>query len=128
MDKYHTEIDEYEKRFHKLQNQYDDLLEQNELERLDSKQSLTNLTEKYEFNLYSLHEENDKLKYNLNNLEHNYQKIKENDYEKLNNEYQQLRQDFNDLINENELLKDYNSQMYQRKLQPNGNRLNIIMK
>ncbi|CAF4984732.1 unnamed protein product, partial [Rotaria sp. Silwood1] len=35
-------------------------------------------------------------------------------------EYKQLRQDFNELINENELLKDYNSQMYQSKLQDNN--------
>jgi hypothetical protein len=120
VDKYSTEIDEYEKKFRKLQNQYDDLHEQNELERLDSKQSMTNLIEKYEFSLYNLHEENEKLKYNFNNLETNYRKIQDNDYEKLNNEYQQLRQDFNDLINENELLKDFNSQIYQRKLQQNG--------
>ncbi|CAF4415190.1 unnamed protein product, partial [Adineta steineri] len=38
-----------------------------------------------------------------------------------NNDYEQLRKDFNNLINENELLKDYNSQMYQRKLQTDDN-------
>ena len=41
----------YEKKLTKLQNQYDDLLEQNELERLDSKQSLNTLKEQYEFNI-----------------------------------------------------------------------------
>jgi len=72
-----------------------------------------------EFNLYNLHQENEKLKYNFNNLEDNYQKLLEKDYEQLDRDYQQLRQDFNEMINENELLKDYNSRMYQQKLQGN---------
>ncbi|CAF4504594.1 unnamed protein product, partial [Rotaria sp. Silwood2] len=60
------------------------------------------------------------LKFNLNTLQDNYEKLVEKNYEQLEMEYKQLRQDFNELINENELLKDYNSQMYQTKLQENN--------
>jgi hypothetical protein len=113
-----------EKNLDKLQNQYDELLEQNELERLDSKQSINELIEKYEnrikqfeFNLYNFHDENEKLKYNLNNLNDNYETIVGKNYEELERDYQVLRQDYDGLINENELLKDYNSKMYQEQLQ-----------
>ena len=116
MERYITEINATEKKYHQLKNEYDDLLEQNELERLDSKQSLMKLTEKYEHQLYSIHQENEQLKYNLNNLQENYQKVQGEDYQGLKQEYEQLRRDYDELINENELLKDYNSQMYQRKL------------
>jgi hypothetical protein len=126
MEKYLHEVDTKEKQLHKLQNQYDDLLEQNELEHLDSKQSLDDLTEKYEFKLYNLHQENEKLKYNLSHLEENYGQNKDENYQQLENEYQQLREDYNELINQNELLKDYNSQIYQMKLQDNDFNLHHI--
>ena len=128
-EKYLNEINLNGNKYEQLQNKYEELLEQNELERLDSKQSLNDLIEKYdsrdkqmEFNLYNLHQENEKLRFNFKNLDENYRNIVEKDYEQVERDYQQLRQDFNDLMNENELLKDYNSQMYQRKLQDNGNK------
>ncbi|CAF4420626.1 unnamed protein product [Rotaria sp. Silwood2] len=126
-EKYLNDLNMNEKNFHNLQNQYDELLEHNELERLDSKKSLNDFIEQYdlrekqfEFKLYNLHHENENLKFNLNTLQDNYEKLVEKNYEQLEMEYKQLRQDFNELINENELLKDYNSQMYQTKLQENN--------
>src|SRR5262249_34290942 len=71
IEKYLNEKDLIEKQFNKLQNEYDDLLERNELERLHTKQSLKELNDKYEFNLYNLHQENEKLKYNLNHFQDN---------------------------------------------------------
>ena len=62
MDKYLNEIDTTEKKYQQLQKQYDDLLEQNELERLHSKQTINELNNKYEFNFSNLHQENEKLK------------------------------------------------------------------
>ncbi len=126
LEKYLHEVDTKEKQLDKLQNEYDDLLEQNELERLDFKQSFADLTEKYELKLYNLNQENEKLKYNFNNLEDNYRQNKDENYKQLQNEYQQLREDYNELINQNELLKDYNSQMYQTKLQDNGKKKMFI--
>ncbi|CAF3671069.1 unnamed protein product [Adineta steineri] len=100
-EKYQNELNNIEKKFEKLQNKYDELLEQNELERLHSKKSFNDLTEKYDLGIKQLQ---------LNLHE-----------DSQNNDYEQLRKDFNNLINENELLKDYNSQMYQRKLQTDDN-------
>lgn len=120
MEKYINETDQIEKKYNKLQNQYDELLEHSELERLDSKQSLDDVIQKYEINLYKLNQDNERLKYNLNISQENYQKIQDQNYEQLQNEYQQLRRDYDEIINQNELLKDYNSQMYQRKLQVDG--------
>ncbi|CAF3726526.1 unnamed protein product [Rotaria magnacalcarata] len=126
MEKYNEAEENYlnklnlnEKKMHQLQNKYEELLEHNELERLDSKKLLNDLAEKYEFNLYNLHQENENLKYNLSNLSQSREKSLGNDQNQLQSEYQQLRQDYDELISENELLKDYNSQMYQRKLQRN---------
>ncbi|CAF0778122.1 unnamed protein product [Rotaria sordida] len=131
-EKYLNELNINEKNFHNLQNKYDELLEHNELERLDSKKSLDDLIEQYnlhekqyEFNLYNLHNENENLKFNLNTLQDNYDKLLEKNHEQLDIEYQQLRQDYNELINENELLKDYNSRMYQAKLQDNNDSVEI---
>lgn len=125
-EKYLKDLNMSEQKYNSLQIKYDELLEQIELERLDSKQSLNDLVEKYElrekqyeFNLYSLHQENETLKYNLLTLQETYQKSNDRTYDQLDAEYQQLRKDYNELINENELLKDYNSQMYQ-KLQDDG--------
>ncbi|CAF5123949.1 unnamed protein product, partial [Rotaria magnacalcarata] len=126
MEKYNEAEENYlnklnlnEKKMHQLQNKYEELLEHNELERLDSKKLLNDLAEKYEFNLYNLHQENENLKYNLSNMSQSREKSLGNDHNQLQSEYQQLRQDYDELISENELLKDYNSQMYQRKLQRN---------
>ena len=120
-EKHFNELKFNENKFNQLQNKYDNLLDQNEFERLHGKQALDDLTHKYElhekqleFNIYDLHRENEILKCNFNNLEENYRKLIDKNYE---NEYQQLRKDYNDLIEENELLKDYNSQIYQQKLQ-----------
>ncbi|UJR33572.1 hypothetical protein I4U23_021010 [Adineta vaga] len=124
MEKYHSleekcreELNSNKKIYDKLQNKYDELLEQSELERFDSKKSVADLAEQYslrekqfEFNLFNLHQENDKLKTNLHQLAEIQEKVSVDDYE-------QLKQDYDELINENELLKEYNSQMYQRKLQ-----------
>ena len=129
MEKYLTLEDQcqqqlamYQKKFENLQNKYDELLEHNELERLDSKQSVSGLVEQYdvrekqlEYSIYVLQEENQKLKYDFHQMRENYEKLQENDYGLLNKEYQQLREDYNEVINQNELLKDYNAQMYQDK-------------
>ncbi|CAF4696429.1 unnamed protein product, partial [Rotaria socialis] len=119
-EKYLNELNLNEKKMHQLQNKYEELLEHNELERLDSKKILNDLAEKYEFNLYNLHQENENLKYNLSNMSQSREKSLGNDHNQLQSQYQQLRQDYDELISENELLKDYNSQMYQRKLQRNA--------
>ncbi|CAM4859045.1 unnamed protein product [Rotaria socialis] len=119
-EKYLNELNLNEKKMHQLQNKYEELLEHNELERLDSKKILNDLAEKYEFNLFNLHQENENLKYNLSNMSQSREKSLGNDHNQLQSQYQQLRQDYDELISENELLKDYNSQMYQRKLQRNA--------
>ncbi|CAF1066100.1 unnamed protein product [Adineta ricciae] len=118
-DKFRQELNLNEKIYDKLQNKYDELLEQSELERLHSKKSIDDLSEQhsmrekqFEFNLFNLHQENEKLKHSIHQLEECQQKVSVKDYE-------QLRQDYDELINENELLKEYNSQMYQEKLQDN---------
>ena len=114
----------HERSFGNLQNTHDDLLEQNELERINAKQSLSELADRYsarekqwEFNLLTLHEENQKLRQELDQLKEHYDSLAEKDYEQLDAEYQQLRQDYSDVINQNELLKDINSKMYQENLQ-----------
>ena len=116
-DKLRQELNLNEKVYDQLQNKYDELLEQSELERLHLKKSIEDLGEQYslrekqfELNLFNLHQENEKLKVNIHQLEEDQQKVAVKDYE-------QLRQDYDELINENELLKEYNSQMYQQKLQ-----------
>lgn len=117
----------HERSFGKLQNTHDDLLEQNELERINAKQSLSELADRYnarekqwEFNLLTLHEENQKLRHELDQLKEHYDSLAEKDYGQLETEYQQLRQDYSDVINQNELLKDINSKMYQENLQGDG--------
>ncbi|CAF1461374.1 unnamed protein product [Adineta steineri] len=84
----------------------DELLQQIELEQIHTKA----LIEKYELN-------ENQLKNNLLQLTQENQQTIENKYEELEKEYNQLKLDFNELINENELLKDYNAQMYQEKFQ-----------
>ncbi|UJR13672.1 hypothetical protein I4U23_000684, partial [Adineta vaga] len=92
-----------------LNNEKNDLIEQitkNELEHLETKANLLNLIE-----------ENKRLKDEIIEMNRNSEEIKENRYEILEKEFHQLKQEFNELVNENELLKDYNAQMYQEKLQ-----------
>ena len=131
VEKYHSLEEQFQQQssllktnFHELQSTHDDLLEQNELERLDAKQSLSELAEKYaarekqmEFNLFNLHEENQKLKHELHQLKENYDSLAEKDYGQLDEEYRQLRKDYDEVINQNEFLKDTNSKMYQENLQ-----------
>jgi len=120
MERYLTEVHATQKKYDQLQNQYDELLEQNELERLHAKQSMKDSIDNYELQLYNLHQDNEQLKFNINILQNNYQKVQDLNYDELNREYQQLRTDYDELINKNELLLNYNSEMYQRKLQVNG--------
>jgi chromosome segregation ATPase len=91
-----------------LQLKYDEFLKQIELERGDFKQAIKDLTEKYEkqleVNRDTSHEDDNKLN-------------EEKNYGELEREYKQLRQDFDNVNNEYELVKDYNSQMYQEQMQ-----------
>lgn len=118
-DKYRQETAVNQKKMDKLRNQYEELLEQSELERLDSKKLADDLSEQHalrekqlECNLLNLHQENEKLRCSLNSSESEQQRFAEKDYD-------QLRRDYNELVNENELLKEYNSQMYQQRLRRN---------
>jgi hypothetical protein len=131
LEQYHRLEEEYQrqtatntKTFGQLQHTYDELLEQNELERLHAKQSTDSLMETFDksaqqmqINVFTLHEENQKLKYNYEQLKDQYERSTEKNYDELDEEYQRLRQDYNDVINQNELLKDINSKMYQETLQ-----------
>lgn len=124
--KYLNELNLNQQKMNQLQNKCDELLEHNELEHLDSKKLLNDLSEQYELrirqyelNLYNLHQENETLKYNINVMLEQQQISPGTNYDQLKIEYEQLRKDYDEVINENELLKDYNSQMYQRKLKRN---------
>ena len=124
LEQYETNRDEFqqqrsafEKKFDDLQNKYEELLEQNELERLHGEQSITHHAEtwkmrekQFEASLLQLNDENR----HWRNL---YEEIAAKNYDELVEEYQQLRNDFNEAINQNELLKELNAQMYQDKLQ-----------
>lgn len=105
-----------------LQKHSNELLEH---ERLHSKQIVKDLIEKYEIergqlqmNLFNLNEENEKLQQQLNNQNENL----------TDNQYNQLKLDFDQLMNENELLKDYNAQIYQEKLQEHGKRFSSAIR
>ena len=117
MEKYLQVTESSDKKLNHLQNQYDELLEQDELGRFNSQKTIDDLKSAYEFQLLNLHQDNEQCKLNYKNLEEQYQQIKDKNYDELESEYQQLREDYNELINKNELLQDYNSQMYQNKLQ-----------
>ena len=127
MEKYLQLIDSSEKKLHHLQNQYDELLEQDELERFNSKKSIDDLKNAYEFQLYNLRQENEQLNFNYKILDEQYRQIKDQNYEELASEYQQIREDYNELINKNELLQEYHSQMYQNKLQGYGKAFNFLL-
>ncbi|CAF0830686.1 unnamed protein product [Adineta ricciae] len=107
-----------------LNNEKNDLIEQltkTEQEHFQTKDTIKELTEKYEIQngqlearLSDLEQENQRLK---NELNQHSEQIENDQYESLQKEFDQLKQENNDLVNENELLKDYNAQMYQEKLQ-----------
>ena len=46
-----------------------------------------------------------------------YEELAAKNYDQLFDEYQKLRSDYNELINQNELLQEFNAQMYQEKFQ-----------
>lgn len=117
MEKYLQAVESSDNKLNHLQNQYDELLEQDELGRFNSQKTIDDLKSAYEFQLYNLQQDNEQFKLNYKNLEEQYQQIKDKNYDELESEYQQLREDYNELINKNELLQDYNSEMYQNKLQ-----------
>ncbi|CAF0953552.1 unnamed protein product [Adineta ricciae] len=107
-----------------LNNEKNDLIEQltkTEQEYFQAKDTIKELTEKYEIqksqleaSLSDLEQENRRLK---NELNQHPEQIENDQYELLQKEFDQLKQENNDLVNENELLKDYNAQMFQEKLQ-----------
>lgn len=117
LEKYLQLVDSSDQKLNHLQNQYDELLEQDELGRFNSQKTIEDLKSAYELQLYHLNQDNEQWKLNYKNLDEQYQQIKDQNYDELEKEYQQLREDYNELINKNELLQDYNSQMYQNKLQ-----------
>ena len=123
-EQYHQRLKINEKQLFDLQQTNEELSEQSELERLGNKQSMDNLVEQchariqqMEYSLYQAHEENQQLQFQFNQLQEHYQALSGNDYDQLNTEYEQLKHDYDELINENELLKDINSKMYQEQLQ-----------
>lgn len=115
-----------------LNNEKNDLIEQltkTEQEHFQTKDVIKDLTEKYqteksqlELSLSDLKQENARLKDELNQQP---DQIENDQYESLQKECGRLTQENNDLVNENELLKDYNAQMYQEKLQDNGKTITL---
>ena len=101
-----------------LQSKYDELLD---VERADAKQRLDDLIERYESEATLAQNHDSDWNGHGETLNSGVVEIT-NDYEQLVKESNHLRDDLHRMISENELLKEYNSQMYQERLQGVANK------
>lgn len=103
IEKINSIEEKYQEEVNALKLKSNDLAQQMEDERIKSRDIIKNMNES-----------NEKLNYEFDQMKRDYESIKDKNNEQLEKEYNQLRFEFNEIKNENELLKDLNTQMFQK--------------